>query len=131
MVLRKTHHFARIASSVESRGGTAPRVPDEVRVDGHTVIVRVKLRDALGFINFLRTPLALGEFIKRSRSKTKKARNPEKPQPVKRAPAQRTNFLRTDTRLLGQFSIGNPQAALRFSDDIGPVVFQRNHSVLL
>ena len=75
MVPGKAHHFARIASSIERRGGATRRVPDQIRVDGHVVIVRVELRDAIGFINFLGMPLAPGEFIKWSRSKTKNTRN--------------------------------------------------------
>ena len=75
MAIRKANHFATIGASIKSCGGATPRVPGEVRVDGHVVIVRVELRDALGFINFLGMPLAPGEFIKWSRSKTKNTCN--------------------------------------------------------
>src|ERR1700757_4655119 len=70
VVVREAEHFAAIGASIKSCGRATSQVPDEIRVDGHIVIVRGELRDTVWFVNFCGTPLAPGEFIKRSRSET-------------------------------------------------------------
>ena len=69
------HHFAAIAASIKSCGGATLRIPDEIRIDGHIVIAGVKVHDPVGVIKFLGTPLVLGKFTKRLRSKTKNTRD--------------------------------------------------------
>src|SRR6266567_3301260 len=62
-------HFAGIGASIKGRCGMSCRVPNKIRVNSHTVIIGVELREAVSLINFLRMPFALGEFAKRSPGK--------------------------------------------------------------
>src|SRR5206468_12917508 len=75
VAIRKVHHFLRISACIKGRRHASGWVPYEIGIDSHPAIIRVELRDAVSFINFLWMPLALGKFTKRSRSKTKNARN--------------------------------------------------------
>src|SRR5436190_21801176 len=127
LAVRKADHFGGIGASIKSRGGTTRRVPDKIRVDCHIVVVGVELREAVSLINFLWMPFALGEFAKRSRGKAQHRCNAQKRQLIEIALAQCPDFLRTDTRFFCQFSIGDAQAALRFSNDVTDIVFERNH----
>ena len=58
MAVRKAYHFRAIRAGIESRCGTAGRVPDKIGVNRHVVIMRVELREVVSLVNFLRAPFA-------------------------------------------------------------------------
>src|SRR5205823_4700920 len=124
---RKADHFAGIGPGIKSCCHSARGIPYQIRVDGHIVVMRVELHKAVLRINFFWMPFASGKFRKCSRRETEDWSDTQKSQFIDIALAQLTDFLRTDTRFLRQFGIGNAQAALGFSNDVTDVVFERYH----
>src|SRR5215467_12964120 len=72
-------------------------------------------------------PFVVGEFAKGSPVQAKNGRNTHERRFIEITVAQLADYLWTHARLFGQFRIGNTEAALRFSDDVGDVIFERNH----
>src|SRR5439155_10704635 len=86
-------------------------------------------REAVHRFDFLWTPSVVRNFAKGSAVQAKNRRNAQQRRFIEIALEQLANYLRSDTSFFGQFRIGNAQAALRFSDDVGSVVFEWNHSL--
>ena len=91
------------------------------------LIIGVELRETVQRFDFVWMPFALRNFAKGAPVQAKNRRNAQQRRFIEIAFAQFPNCLRTDTSFFGQFRIGNAEAALCFSDDIGGVVFQWNH----
>src|SRR5437868_10306592 len=127
VAIRKADHFAGVSASIKGRCGMTRWVPNKIRVNSHAVIIRVELREAVTCFNFFWMPFAFGQFAKGFRVKTKDWRNVHEGGLVDIALAKLADCFRTDMRFFSQFRIGNTQPALRFSNDVTDIVFERNH----
>src|SRR5438552_9764810 len=110
VVLREPNHFLGISAGIEGRRDTVSRVPDEVRVNGHAVIIGVELRETIERFDFLWMPFALRKFPQGSAVQAKNRRNAQQRRFIEIAVAQLAYCLRSDTSFFGQFRIGNAQA---------------------
>src|SRR5439155_25772564 len=113
-----------LCAGVNSRRCTSRRVPNEIGIDRHAVIMAVELGEALSLIYFFRMPFTPGEFAECSPGKAQDGRNAQKRQLIELAIPQLANFLRADARLFCQLGIGDAQTVLRFADDVADVVFE-------
>ena len=91
------------------------------------MIARRELREALDLFHFRRPPASGCQFAQRPRGQAKHRRDAQDRQLVEFACAQFAHGLRIHARLFHQLRVGQAEAALRFSDDVGEVIFQRNH----
>jgi hypothetical protein len=127
VAIRKADHFTGISACIKGHCGATRRVPDEVCVNSHAVIIRVELGEAIVCFDFFRTPFTFGQFTEGLAVETKDRRYALKGRFVEFALAQLPNYFRAHRRFFGQFRIGVAQPALRFSDDVTDIVFKRNH----
>src|SRR6266487_5228828 len=133
VAIRKADHFTGISAGIKCRCGTARGVPNKICVNSHPVIVRVELPEAVIRFDFLWMPCPFGQFTKGLAVEAKDRRYALKGRFVEFVLAQLPNYFRADRRFFGQFRIGNPQSALRLSNNVANVVFKWNHvcSILL
>src|SRR5437899_3605619 len=78
--VRKAHHFTAIGAGIKSCRSTTRRIPHQIGIDGHAVIMRVELAETVPLINFFRMPFAPGKFAQWSRRETKNRRYTQKRQ---------------------------------------------------
>src|SRR6266513_1128660 len=95
-------HFAGSRPSIKGRCGMTRRVPTKIRVDSHTVIIRVELREAVMPSHLFWVPFAFGQFAKGWPVKTKDRRNIQEGHLVEIALAQLADCFRTDVRFFGE-----------------------------
>ena len=127
MAIDKANNIVAISACIESCCYVTRWIPNQVGVNSHAVIICVELREAVARFNFFRMPLVPGELAKRSRVKAKNGRYAHEGRFVEIALAQLVDCFRSDPRFFGQLRIGNAQPALRLSNDVTHVVFERNH----
>src|SRR4051794_23924407 len=94
------------------------------------MVGRGELFETIYRSDVVRLPLALGESTQLARSQTEYRRNTNYGELIKMALAQFPNLLRTHPRFFGQLSIRQTQTALRFSDHVAKIVFERNHGFI-
>src|SRR5206468_6117634 len=110
------------------RGSNAAcRIPDEICVYGHIVITRVELGETVALIDSFWAPFAFRQLAKRACGKTQDRCDALQGLLIDIAFAQFADRLQIDARFFFQSGIRNAQTALRFSDDITNVVFERDH----
>src|SRR5215470_13102719 len=127
VALRRTQHLFAIGSSIESCCHASRWVPNKICVNGHAVVIGRELREPLQRFDFLWMPFAARNLAKGAPIQAKNRRNLEKSRFVEVAVTQLPNCLRIHSRLFGQLGIGNSEAALCLSDDVGGVIFEWNH----
>ena len=123
----KPDHFAGISTCIERGCSVRRRIPNQVRVHSHPVIIGIKLLEPINPFDFGWVPFSSGEFAKSAATERENRRHAQNSCFIEIAVPQLANCLRIDARFFSQRRIGNAQAALRFSDDVAHVVFERNH----
>ena len=78
--IRRPHHLTAIGAGIKSCRSTTGRIPHQIGIDGHAVIMRVELAETAPLINFFRMPFAPGKFAQWSRRETQNRRYTQKRQ---------------------------------------------------
>jgi hypothetical protein len=114
-------HLTAIGAGVERHRVARRRIPDEVRVHRYVVIRRVELGEPGDF--FHRFPFSRGQLAKTRATQFQDRRDAIDRVRIEISGAQASDFVRRDPGSLGQLAIGDAQATLRLSDDVGNVIF--------
>ncbi len=124
-ILAVFEHRRAIRAAVKGDRFLARRIPDEIGIHHHVVIRGVELRQTVES-DFVRPPFLLRELGQRICIELQGWRDLVERRAIELSVAHLPDGIDARARFLRELTIGDAQTALRFANNVGEVVFERD-----